>query len=405
MENYQYAPQTGKKVGFIIGMIASSIGMIVLFLIGYVGYILLSYYRIGNVDLAVDRGVNTKNVINVGDELSAMTYNIGFGAYSQNYTFFLDTGYDKDGNLNCGVQSTAASYDEAMFNTKGAIKTIEDQNVDFVMMQEVDINSTRSYRINQDAMAIDHLRAYDHVFSTNFHSAFLPYPLYDMHGDVLAGLASFSKYNVAEEKAHRVSYTISDDLSKLFDLDRCFSWYKVSVSNGKYLYVLNSHMSAYDKGGKIRAKQLKELDDILEVAKANGDYLILGGDFNHDLLTYNPNFKNADDTFKYTVENRPFDVGLKAPDWVSYFFKEDGSSSLVDGYKVYASDNLPTCRNNSTAWKYGSTFTITIDGFICSDNIEVLTTETIATNNGNLGTDYFAYSDHQPVKMTFKLKA
>ena len=41
----------------------------------------------------------------------------------------------------------------------------------------------------------------------------MPYPLYDMHGKSLAGLSTFSRYQIKE--ANRVEYTISDSLSAL----------------------------------------------------------------------------------------------------------------------------------------------------------------------------------------------
>ena len=40
-----------------------------------------------------------------------------------------------------------------------------------------------------------------------------------------------------------------------------------------------------------------------------------------------------------------------------------------------------------------------IDGFIVSDNVEVISVNTITQNN-----DLFVYSDHNPVKMNFKFK-
>ena len=54
-------------------------------------------------------------------------------------------------------------------------------------------------------------------YGINFDTAFLPYPLYDMHGKSYAGLSTFSKYQI--NSAERVEYTISDSLSKLFDID------------------------------------------------------------------------------------------------------------------------------------------------------------------------------------------
>ena len=254
---------------------------------GYCGYIVISYDRIGNIDLDINsNSLNEK--VKVGVNYSATTYNIGFGAYSQDYTFFLDTGYDVDGKKTCGYYSTARSVDEVLFNVNGSIETVEQLNPDFILLQEVDVKSTRSYKIDQNQMFADNFDEYDSVFSCNFDTAFLPYPLYDMHGKAYAGLSTFSRYQVKD--AYRCEYTISENLSKFFDCDRCFSVSVIDVENGKKLYIVNSHMSAYDKGGEIREKQTMELNGFLSQCKNKGDYVIVGGDFNHDLVTNNPNY-------------------------------------------------------------------------------------------------------------------
>ena len=380
-----------KKI--IIGCLVT-VGTIVAGVGGYCGYILLSYDRIGNTSLEVSKNAEEKE-IKLNTSYSATTYNIGFGAYSQDYTFFLDTGYDEEGNETCGYYSKAKSKEECLFNVNGSVDTILDLDSDFVLLQEVDIKSTRSHKINQNEMFTDKLTDYDNVFSINFDTAYLPYPLYDMHGKSLAGLSTFSRYEIVEASRHE--YTISDSLSKLFDIDRCFSVSKVAVENGKFLYVINSHMSAYDKGGTIREQQIKELNNFLSLCKENGDYVVVGGDFNHDLLTYNPEYD-------YSSSNRVFKNTLKDPDWVASYFDENGKSPLIEGYSVVASDNVPTCRNNDIEWDEEKTYKCVVDGFIISNNIEIITHYNVETKNGNKGIDGFAYSDHQPAYIEFKLK-
>ena len=388
--NKKYAKRVVKKVGLITLMV---LGSVLVTAVGYVGYVLLSYNRIGNVNLKVDRKSEIAKV-KTGETYKAMTYNIGFGAYSQDYTFFLDTGYDENGKATCGYYSTAKSKNAVNFNTNGAISAVLDRSPDFVMFQEVDTDSTRSYHVNQDKKITESFANYDHVFAKNFHTAFLPYPLYDMHGYVNAGLATVSKYQI--QSAQRKEYTVSNDFSKYIDLDRCFSVSELEVENGKKLCIVNSHMSAYDEGGKVRNKQVEELNAFLKEKKENGDYVVIGGDWNHDLLTYNPDYS-------YNLENRAFDVKIKTPDWVSYFFNESGKSPLIDGYKVVASDNTPTCRNNDIEWEPGKTFVCCIDGFIVSDNVEIVKHENVQTKQGNKGLDGFAFSDHDPSYLEFKL--
>ena len=374
---------------FILGLFLT----VVLIAVGFVSYLLVSYSRIGNVDLDITNKSNLEE-IDSDQTYKVATYNIGFGAYSQDFTFFLDTGYDKDGNETCGHDSKAKSKDEVIKNTNGSIKTMKDLNLDFMLLQEVDIKSTRSHKVNQNEMFSKEFSEYDNVFCINFDSAFLPYPLYDMHGKSLAGLSTYSKYKIKE--AYRKQYTISDSLSKFFDLDRCFSVSILNVNNGKKLYLINSHMSAYDKGGTIRQKQIFELNEYLNSIKENNDYVVLGGDFNHDLLTYNPNFS-------YTKENRAFNMTLKDPDWVASYFDENCNSPLIDGYNVIASDNVPTCRNNDIPWDPNVTYRCVVDGFIFSNNIEIITHYNIETKDANLTYNGFAYSDHQPAYVEFKL--
>ena len=378
----------------LIKTILSLVLLVVLVALSYCGYIVFSYKRIGNIDLEVN-SKSSKETLSLDETYKISTYNIGFGAYSQDFTFFLDTGYDANGNETCGYYSKAKSEEEVMFNVNGSIKTIKNLDLDFVLLQEVDINSTRSFNINQNDMFIEELEEYDNVLAYNFDSAYLPYPLYDMHGKSLAALSTFSKYQL--KNAKRVEYTISNSLSKLFDIDRCFSVVETKVENGKTLYIINSHMSAYDKGGTIRQEQIKELNDFITECYFNGDYIVIGGDFNHDLLTNNSDFE-------YTKDNRPFNNTLKDPDWVASYFDENKNSPLVDGFKVVASDNVPTCRNNDVEWDVNYTYRCVVDGFVVSDNIEVIEHYNIETKNGNLGLNGFAYSDHQPAYLEFKLK-
>ncbi len=380
-----------KRILIITGCV---VGALVVGAGGYVLYVVLSYNRLGNTDLNVDRKSSVEKA-EVGQTYKAISYNIGFGAYSQDYTFFMDTGYDEQGKPTCGKYSTARSKEAVLFNTNGAIKTIEDNNPDFVMFQEVDTNSTRSKHINQDTMIQEKFTTFDHVHCVNFHTAFLPYPITDMHGTVNAGLTTISRIQV--QKAARKEYTVSTSLSKFFDLDRCFAVQEISVNNGKTLYIINSHMSAYDEGGTIRQKQVEELNAFLKAAHDAGHYVVAGGDWNHDLLTNNPDFP------QYTKDNKPFGEKKKTPDWLNQYFNEEHKSPLTEGYSVVASDNTPTCRNNDIEWEPGKTFTCVVDGFIVSDNISVISHANIQTKQGNKGYDGFAFADHDPAMLEFKL--
>ncbi len=68
---------------------------------------------------------------------------------------------------------------------------------------------------------------------------------------------------------------------------------------------------------------------------------------------------------------------------------------MAQGYKIHASLNAATCRGADIPYKEGVNYSTVIDGFIVSDNVSVISEATVDTA--------YAYSDHNPVKITFKL--
>ena len=364
----------------VLKRILQVIGCILLVLIlvvgGYVCYLMLTYNRIAD-NTTVEVKNNSSEILQAGTPYKAAIYNIGFGAYTPDYTFFMDEGIMADGTHTWGEHGTAVSKESVIACTEGAIKTLAAYDPDFVMMQEVDTDSTRSFGVNQQEMVNAAFSdGFGHAFAVNFHSGFLAYPFAEMHGIVNAGLLTDSRYQV--ESAVRRSYPIDESFPwKFFDLDRCFLVERLPVSNGKQLVLINNHMSAYDEGGVIRAKQLDLLCGILEQEAAAGNYVIVGGDWNHALC-------NSAELYKSEQ---------LVPPWVALF----DESLLPAGFSVVEPTNLkdvPSCRGDDIPYTKGVTYTVTVDGFVVSDNVkaEVLTIDT-----------GFEYSDHNPVLLTFEL--
>ena len=81
-----------KKILIVIGII---IAVLVIAVGGYVGYVYLQYYRIkDNVEINIDSQLSQTEVNDVIDSegtYSIMTYNLGFGAYSPDFDFFMDS--------------------------------------------------------------------------------------------------------------------------------------------------------------------------------------------------------------------------------------------------------------------------------------------------------------------------
>jgi len=236
-------------------IIISLITLIMLSAGGYVLYVADQYYRIeDNLNLNAE---NSKDLVMSSDgTYSVITYNIGFGAYNHEFSFFMDSGRMKDGTEVYGTMSKAENKEVVLNNTNGVISSVEPYNADFYLFQEVDTSSTRSYYVNQYEMLKGMSQDYSSVYAANFHSAYLLYPLNDFHGKVLSGILTLSKYKISNSV--RRSFPVDPGFpNRFFDLDRCFSVTRLPLDSGKELVLINLHMSAYDKGGTIRAENNK----------------------------------------------------------------------------------------------------------------------------------------------------
>ncbi|MFB0919759.1 MAG: endonuclease/exonuclease/phosphatase family protein [Oscillospiraceae bacterium] len=364
-----------RKLKGVAIAVGSLVLLLVLIVVGYVLYMQFNYYRIDdNTQLEINNP--SAEVLQSGVSYKALTYNIGFGAYNHDFSFFMDSGTMLDGTKVQGTMSRAQSKDIEMANTDGALQVTQSQNADFYLMQEVDTKSTRSFKVNQRSILEQGFPDFGSVYAVNFHSSYMMYPLSEPHGSVLSGLLTMSRYSVDE--AVRRSYPVDKSFfTKFFDLDRCFTLLRLPVDNGKELVLINSHMSAYDKGGTIRAEQLKLLNDVMAEEYAKGNYVIVGGDFNHALC----------DTISTFASQQ------LVPSWVFPLEKSD----ITKGFSVVKADNIsdvPTCRSTDMPYEKGVNYAVVIDGFIVSDNV--------TASALNIDTD-FEYSDHNPVLLTFSL--
>ena len=261
-----------KKILKVIGII---ILVIVLTLAAYIIYLYASYHRIeDNKELQVETisdNTSAGDPLTAGEKYSALTYNIGFGAYTPDFSFFMDG----------GKSSWAKSKDSVKETIKGAGELVASKDPDFALVQEIDLDATRSYHVNEYSILKEIIPAYNCVFAQNYDSAFLFYPFTQPHGKSKAGLALFSKYPITGSM--RRSFPISTSFTKFFDLDRCYSISRVPVDNGKELVIFELHMSAYGNSDAIREGQIRMLSEDMQKEYEAGNYVICGGDFNHDL--------------------------------------------------------------------------------------------------------------------------
>lgn len=360
---------TKKGIKTAVKTIISIILAIIILVVGYLGYVLLSYSRIeDNLPLTpTSSGADTK--AETGKVYTAVTQNLGFGAYTQDFTFFMDG----------GTQSWAESEESVIECINKGAETVKTFSPDFILFQEVDFDSTRSYHVDQQKMLSDAFSDYSNTFAINYDSAFLMYPLTEPHGTSRAGIMTLSRYNITS--ALRRSLPISESVSKFLDLDRCYSVSRIPAQNGKELVIFNVHSSAYGGSDEIRTAQMTMLAEDIKKEYEKGNYCLCGGDFNHDFTGDSTQKLNGGQTVDFGWA-QPFPIDL----FPSYIIRCDN----------YQGDTLvPTCRNCDIPYKEGNP-TFIVDGFLVTDNIEVISVRNIQTD--------FAYSDHNPVVIEFTLQ-
>ena len=217
---------------------------VILILVIYLLYLVISYHRIEDnlalqVETSDEGGQQETKKLTTGEQYSALTYNIGFGAYTPDFSFFMDG----------GKSSWAKSKDCVLDTVQGAGDLAASLNPDFAMIEEIDLDSTRSYHVNEYDILRNCFPNDYYVFAQNYDSAFLFYPFTQPHGSSKSGIGLFSKYPVTS--ALRRSLPISTSFSKFLDLDRCYSISRVPVDNGKELVIFALHMSAYGNSDEI----------------------------------------------------------------------------------------------------------------------------------------------------------
>ena len=236
-------------------------------------------------------------------------------------------------------------------------------------------------RPDEAAMLREALPEYDGTWAQNYDSPFLMYPLRHPHGASVSGLMTLSSLTV--DSARRVELPIENSLMKLVDLDRCYSVHRIPVADGGELVLYNLHLSAYTSDGTIATEQLEMLCADMLAEYENGNYCVAGGDFNKDLLGNSAKIFGVaggeNDTWA-----QPIPEGT-IPDGLSLVVPFDPEHPVA------------TCRTANEPYNEETTFRVTVDGFLVSDNVEVLGADVVDAD--------YRYSDHNPIYMDFILKS
>ena len=310
-----------------------------------------------------------------GEEQTIMTWNIGYGALGDNADFFMDG----------GKMVYTADVKRLEENLGFIEEKLNEISPDFLLVQEIDRNSARSYGTDEclrftSGGKVDLLSNSDSLFAYNFKVPIVPYPIPPI-GRVNSGIFTVSAYPVSEGERIALPSPFKWPV-RVANLKRCLLIARIPVADSdSMLTLVNLHLEAYDDGeGKIA--QTKQLAELLKSEAEKGNYVIAGGDFNQV-------FSSVD------VSAYPDHPGT----WQCGSIDED---EFDPGLSFYTDNSVPTCRALDRPLSEAQDKTpagfqyYVIDGFIVSDNISVRSVET---------KDYgFRAADHNPVVMAFSLE-
>ncbi|WP_432710256.1 endonuclease/exonuclease/phosphatase family protein [Pedobacter sp.] len=202
-------------------------------------------------------------------------------------------------------------------------KVIKDQNPDLVALQEVDVNTIRSGKINQASLLAERL-------GMNF---FFAKAIDHEGGDY--GVAILSKHPLTETKIHRLS---SDPATK--GEPRVLATALIKLPGNRHIRFGSTHLDA-QKNDNNRLLQVVEINSI---AKAEGLPFIIAGDLN--ATPESATIHLLDQQFIRTCEQCEFTIPVIEPKKTIDFiaFGKSSPFEVVSNRVIpehYASDHLP----------------------------------------------------------------
>ena len=337
--------------------------LVVLLAVGaLLGWLTATEYKPADVEeLALEAPVPGAPTLSGSGSISVLSWNIGYAGLGAGSDFFMDGGKDS----RSADKMTVSQYLAGIYET---IYSGED-TPDLILLQEVDVDSSRTYGIDETAQ----LKATHGVHALNYSCPFVPIPFPPM-GKVNSGLFTTTDYVINEAERISLPCPFSWPL-RIANLKRCLLVSYVPLEGtDKQLVLVNLHLEAYDDGeGKIA--QTKQLNEFLQDEYARGNYVIAGGDFNQV-------FPGSLDVYPNTHPEN----------WEPGVLTED---VVPEGWTLAYDLSVPSCRLLNQPYDPADTVNTqyyVIDGFILSPNVTLESVRTL-----DMG---FANSDHNPVRIS-----
>lgn len=343
----------------LLKLILTLIQLVILVVGGFLIFISLKDYKPkDNVILSIYDAPNSYQVKDTA--ISILSWNIGYSGLGKRMDFFYDGG--------TMVRPERQEFDTYWDGINSFLNAHD--SIDFLFLQEVDSSSRRSYGMDEVSGIAHVLENKAYVFARNYDVPFVPMPLTNPMGKVVAGMMTLS--DITPIAAHRLALPSAFSWPmKQFMLDRCAVITKYRLDNrDEKLVLINIHNSAYVDDPEALQRELFAIRDVARHEYEEGNFVVVGGDWNQ-----NP------PGFIATGLNVQMDLQLErslfGPDWKWAYDMVHSTNRLL---------NAPLS---------DTTKTNVIDFFACSPNVMVDTVYVIP--------QHFENADHEPVYLQISL--
>jgi endonuclease/exonuclease/phosphatase family metal-dependent hydrolase len=297
-----------------------------------------------------------------GDRVSILTWNLGYAGLGAASDFIADG----------GTRYLPPSRAAVRENLAGIAARLARTDVDVFLLQEVARAGPLNYWVDVLGGIRQPLHRYASVFDPEIETRLIPPPFASAHGTAIASRLELGA-------SERIALPLEDE--RLAGLLR--RHYRMHVArlpiagSTRQWVIVNVHLAAFDRGAEVRRRQLREVLRVAEAEFRKGNPVVIGGDWNLEFV--------ARGAFPHATEEKHLF-------WLHDFpFKE-----LSDGWRAAFDPKTPSARTLHEPYAPGRTYVTVIDAFIVSPNVEVESVQGI-----DMG---FAFSDHQPVRGTFRYR-
>jgi len=292
-------------------------------------------------------------------QLTVTTWNVGYGGMGAESDFVYDGGTQRRPLSGALVDKYLA----------GITSRLAARTSDIYLIQEAARPSWITYNRKVLDRLVGTLQGYAWSFSPEVHTRGVPPPF-----NLQVGNATFSRVPLASFERRGLP------LEPTFELGLFRKGYRMHIARigtDRTWVIVNIHLSTFDtEEDDVRGAQVRALMDFAKAEYARGHHVVIGGDWNLRL---------ADTSFAHQSPEEAFF-------WVRDFPKDVTPA----GWTWAVDPTEPTVRGAHQPFVAGETFTLVIDGFLVSPNVEVVNVST-----ANLG---FDVTDHHPVTATLRAK-